>query len=256
LSSTCQAITWQVSVLVMQKDDVKNAEAKVDPQRSHEALKFHFTPVDPPLPGKDQNPHAKSTTYVPEVVDALKGRFGADVLDITEYAGEQTVYVRKERLLDVCRFLKEEQGFVYLSDLGGTDRFTEEDRFEVFYNIINFQARKRLRLKVRIDESALAVDSVTPVYRAATWNERETLDMLGIRFTGHPDPRRMFLPEDFEYFPLRKEFPLLGIPGSLPLPPQTPEGGLTMDPFAAAHGSKPVKSYQEPRSESFEGDGH
>ena len=67
--------------------------------------------------------------------------------------------------------------------------------------------------------------------------------MLGIRFEGHPDLRRMYLPEDFEYYPQRKEFPLLGIPGSLPLPPQTPEGSLTLDPYAAAHGSKPIKSY-------------
>ena len=128
------------------------------------------------------------------------------------------------------------------------DRFTEEDRYEVFYNLVNFQSRKRLRLKVRVDEEDLAVPSVTDVWRAANWNEREAYDMLGIRFEGNPDLRRMYLPEDFEYHPLRKEFPLLGIPGTLPLPPQTPEGDLTMDPFPAAHGSKPVKSYEEPGS--------
>ncbi|MFQ5569198.1 MAG: NADH-quinone oxidoreductase subunit C [Rhodothermales bacterium] len=213
-----------------------------------ETLKFHFTPVDTPLLEQD-NPHAKPTTHVPEIVEALQGAFGTAVFDLVVYAGEHTVFVEKERIVDVCSFLKEEQGFDYLSDLGGVDRFTEEDRFEVFYNLVSLKGRKRIRLKVRVDEDDLHVPSVTEVYRAADWNERECYDMLGLIFDGHPDLRRMYLPEDFEYFPQRKEFPLLGIPGSLPLPPQTPEGDLTMDPFAAAHGSKPVKSYEEPDTE-------
>ncbi|HET6569783.1 MAG TPA: NADH-quinone oxidoreductase subunit C [Rhodothermales bacterium] len=239
----------------MPRDASKNATTKLDSDRSHQALKFYFTPVDPPRPGPHENPHAKGTTFVPEVVEALQARFGDDVLGVAEYANEHTVLVRKGRIVEVCRFLKEEQGFAYLSDLGGADRFTEEDRFELIYNLVNIQDRKRIRIKTRVDEEELEVDSITPVYRAANWNEREVIDMLGIRFKGHPDPRRMFMPEDFEYYPLRKEFPLLGIPGSLPLPPQTPEGPLTMDPYAAAHGSKPVKSYEEPTSD-MEGTTH
>ena len=141
---------------------------------------------------------------------------------------------------------------LYLVDLGGVDRFTEEDRYEVFYNLVNIDAGKRIRLKVRLEEDDLHVPSVTPLHPAANWNERECFDMLGVIFDGHPDLRRMYMPEDFAYYPQRKEFPLLGIPGSLPLPPQTPEGELTMDPFAAARGSKPVKSYEEPPSELSE----
>ena len=213
-----------------------------------ETLKFHFTPVDTPKPDQD-NPYAKASTEVSGVVEVLRGEFGEAILDVMVYAGEHTVYVEKTRIADVCIFLKDQQGFTYLVDLGGADRFTEEDRFEVFYNLVNIDAGKRLRLKVRVDEDNLHVPSVTPLYRAANWNERECYDMLGVIFDGHPDLRRMYMPEDFEYYPQRKEFPLLGIPGSLPLPPQTPEGDLTMDPFAAAHGSKPVKSYQEPASE-------
>ena len=216
-----------------------------------ETLKFHFTPVDTPRPDED-NPHAKASTQISEVVDALREKFEEAIQDLVVYAGEHTVFVEKAKIVEVCRFLKEEQGFTYLVDLGGVDRFTEEDRFEVFYNLVNVEGGKRIRLKVRVDENNLHVPSVVSLFEAANWNERECFDMHGLIFDGHPDLRRMYMPEDFEYYPQRKEFPLLGIPGSLPLPPQTPEGDLTMDPFAAAHGSKPIKSYQEPPSETSE----
>jgi NADH-quinone oxidoreductase subunit C len=219
--------------------------------KSPETLKFQFTPVDAPAGGAD-NPHAKASTHVPQVVEALKKEFGDDVLEVSLYAGEHTVVVARERIVDVCLYLKEDQGFDFLVDVAGVDRFTDEERFEVFYNLVSIDGGKRIRVKVRVGEEEPVVPSVTSVYRAADWNERECWDMLGIRFEGHPDLRRMYLPEDFEHHPLRKEFPLLGIPGSLPLPPQTPEGELTTDPFAAAHGSKPIKSYQEPRSSEEE----
>ena len=233
------------------RDDAKNTTPQVDPEKSHETLKFYFTPVDPPKAEDaegETNPHAKSTTNVPDVAEALKSQFGDDVLDVGVYAGEYTVRLSKAVIVEAGRFLKDDLGFTYLADLGGLDRFTEEDRYEVFYNLVNLTSRKRIRIKIRVDEEDLTVPSVTDVWRAANWNEREAYDMLGLRFEGHPDLRRMYLPEDFEYYPQRKEFPLLGIPGSLPLPPQTPEGELTMDPFPAAHGSKPVKSYEEPSS--------
>ena len=76
----------------------------------------------------------------------------------------------------------------------------------------------RLRLKVDVDESDCTIDSVSSVWQAANWQERETYDMYGIKFNNHPDLRRMYMPEEFEYHPLRKDFPLMGIPGSLPLP--------------------------------------
>ncbi|HMB93013.1 MAG TPA: NADH-quinone oxidoreductase subunit C [Rhodothermales bacterium] len=232
------------------RQDEKNIETKTNAHLTHETLKFHFTPVETPVPEEAAtNPHAKQTTQVADVVDALREKFGDTVGDLIVYAGEHTVFVGKAQIVEVCRWLKDEQGFTYFVDMGGVDRFTDGDRFEVFYNLVSITDRKRIRLKIRVDEEDLHVPSVTGVFRAANWNEREVYDMLGIVFDDHPDMRRMFMPEDFEYYPQRKEFPLLGVPGSLPLPPQTPEGDLTLDPFPAAHGSKPVKSYEEPESD-------
>lgn len=229
------------------RKDAENVVPKVEEEQSHQALKFFFTPVDEPRPDT-KNLYAKPTTHYPEIIDALRAEIGDDLLQVEEYAGEQTVYVDKARIEDVCRYLKEAHGFAYLSDIGGVDRFTDENRFEVFYNVVSFEKRKRVRLKVRVDESDPVVPTVTGVYRAANWNEREVYDMLGIRFQDHPDMRRMYMPEDFEYFPQRKEFPQLGIPGSLPLPPRTPEGEIQYDPFPAAHRGPTPKSYQEPES--------
>ena len=222
------------------RDDVRNAGPRKDPDQEKQVLKFHFTPVAPARGEQaHENPHAKATTQVSDVINALRDEFGEVVTEVTAYAGEQTVIVDRDRIVDVCRFLKEEQGFNYLSDLGASDRFTEEDRFEVFYNLVSLERRKRIRVKIRVDEDT-PVPTVTDVYRAANWHEREAWDMLGLRFDGHPDLRRMFMPEDFEHFPQRKEFPTLGIPGSLPLPPQRTGGELTADPFARAHDDIPT----------------
>ncbi len=226
------------------------SEEPKTPSPAHASLSFDFTPVDPPRPeDATQNPHAKDTTFVPNVVVALEEQFSDDVLEVTLYANEHTVRVSRDRIVEIGRFLKEKHGFSYFVDLSAVDRFTDDERFEVYYNLVNIDDRKRIRLKVRTEEDHPHVPSVTGVWRAANWQERECYDMFGIIFDGHPDLRRMYMPEDFEYYPLRKEFPLLGIPGSLPLPPQDPEGDLTRDPYPAAHGSKPVKSYQESESD-------
>ncbi|PEN13166.1 NADH-quinone oxidoreductase subunit C [Longibacter salinarum] len=231
------------------RDDERNAQPKQE-KREHEALKFYYTPMDEArADDSESNPHAKGATRIPDVIKALVDEFGDVVWNVETYAGEDTVFVEKEKIREVCQFLRDDLGFNYFSDCGGIDRFTEDERYEMFYNLVSLERGKRIRVKIRIEEDDLSVPSVTQVYRAANWNEREAYDMLGIKFDGHPDLRRMYMPEDFEYHPLRKEFPLLGVPGSLPLPPQTPEGELTMDPFAAAHGSKPTKSYLEPKSD-------
>lgn len=208
-----------------------------------ETLRFHFTPREA-LAGemdrlRKENPHAKRTTYLPEVVEALRERFPEAVSEPVLYAGEHTVYVRREAIVDVCRYLKDERGFNYLADMGSIDRFTEEGRFEIYYGLVSIPNRQRIRLKVRVDEDDAVIPTITGVYRAANWHEREAWDMMGVRFEGHPDLRRMFMPEDFAYHPARKDFPTLGIPGSLPLPPNETDGPLQTDPFPRAHGILP-----------------
>jgi len=180
-----------------------------------ETLKFHFTPADVPVDGAP-NVHAKASTRVMDTVEALQRAMPDVIQNIYHYAGEITVWIQKDRIRDVCTYLKDTLGFQYLADLGGIDQFREEARFEVFYNLVNLETNRRLRLKVRVEESDPRLPSVTPVFAAANWNERECFDMLGLRFDDHPDLRRMYMPEDFEHFPQRKEFPLLGMPGSRP----------------------------------------
>ncbi len=88
---------------------------------------------------------------------------------------------------------------------------------------MNLRTQTRIFVKARVEEENPTIESVSSIWKAAGWNEREVYDMFGVRFENHPDLRRIFMPEDFEYFPMRKEFPLLGIPGSIELPNTTPD---------------------------------
>ena len=151
-----------------------------------------------------------------------ESEFGEFILDIREYAGEMTIEVAAEHIPATLQTLKDGFGFHYLSDITATDHFTDEKRFEVSYNICNLDDPKRLRISTRVDEEIPEVPSVTHIFSAANWQEREAWDMVGVKFPGNPDLRRMFMPEDFEYHPLRKEFPLIGIPGSIEIPEKDP----------------------------------
>lgn len=158
-----------------------------------------------------------------KVIDGLTGSFPEKVVDVYQSSGDTFVRVEPVAITEVCKYLKEEQHFIYLADIFGTDRFTSEDRFEIVYNIVSLRDRIRLFVKAWLPEENPEVDTLTGIWESANWFERQTYDMFGIRFKGHPDHRRIFMPEDFEYYPLRKEFPLLGIPGSIELPSSTPD---------------------------------
>lgn len=154
------------------------------------------------------------------LINKLKKAFPQYIEDVIIHMNELTFVVSKNAILDICRFLKNEEdiGFNYLADICGLDRFTKNDRFEVVYNIWSEKLKYRIRIRVKVDEKDLNITSVSTVWQSADWYERETFDMFGIIFTGHPDLRRIYMPDEFEYYPLRKDFPLMGIPDSLQLP--------------------------------------
>lgn len=137
-----------------------------------------------------------------------------------EGRGEFTVTLGKAFLVPCATILRDDDRFAFdsLRDVCGVDNARHGDRFEVVYNLYSLRHGKRVRLKVRVQENEPEVPSVTGVWPAANWYEREAFDMFGIRFGGHPDMRRIYMPPEFEYYPLRKDFPLMGVPDSLPLP--------------------------------------
>ncbi len=158
-------------------------------------------------------------------VEQLKSTQEQNILEIKEYAGEVTFIVKISGLHDFLKDLKTNQGFDYLVDIVVTDLYEDGDRFEISYNVFNLSNNSRVRVKSKISEDKPEVPTVTDIWPSANWYEREQYDMMGVIFTGHPDLRRIYMPEDFEYFPLRKEFPLIGIPGSIQTPEKDPPKG-------------------------------
>ena len=132
--------------------------------------------------------------------------------------GDEAALVSREQIVGIAKRLKTEFGFLQMIDALGHDRMEKKDRFEVTYNLRNHNTKQRIFLKVRCDERDAHVPSLTSIWTGANWHEREAYDMFGVLFDGHPDMRRMYMPDDFEFYPLRKDFPLMGVPGSIPLP--------------------------------------
>ena len=150
----------------------------------------------------------------------LKDNFTEASFEFSEFRNELSVKLNKKYILQVCKFLKENSDLEFLlcEDITAVDWATRKNRFTVVYHIFSIKNNFRLVLKSDVDESENNIDSVSSVWKTSDWQERECYDMYGIKFNNHPDLRRIYMPEEFEYHPLRKDFPLLGIPGSLPLP--------------------------------------
>lgn len=146
---------------------------------------------------------------VQAAVDKLKARFGDTVLDVSEFRGETTVVVKKEAIVAVCTFLKQD-GFNFLTDLCGVDYLGKSPRFMVVYQLYSIGTHTRLRLKAQVEESDARIDTVSGVWATANWLERECWDLMGISFNNHPDLRRILLPADWVGHPLRKDYPLQG----------------------------------------------
>lgn len=154
------------------------------------------------------------------IIDKVKQKFRENVLDISDFRYDLTITISNEKIVELGRFLKEdsELQFVMCKDVTAIDWATRKNRFTTVYHVYSFKLNFNIRLKTKVNDESFNVDSVVSVWPSAEWYERETFDMYGIKFNNHPDLRRMYMPEGFEYHPLRKDFPVLGIPGSLPLP--------------------------------------
>ncbi|RMG33172.1 MAG: NADH-quinone oxidoreductase subunit C [Methanobacteriota archaeon] len=135
-------------------------------------------------------------------------------LEFEEFRDQLSVRIPKEKLLDVITYLKNEPklSFDYLTDLTGVDylKMEREPRFDVVYHLYSFEHNWRLRVKVGVDEEDMEVPSLTSLWKGALWLEREAFEMFGFQFKGHPDLRRLLLPDIFDGFPLRKDYPLQG----------------------------------------------
>ena len=147
-------------------------------------------------------------------------------IEVVEHHGDLTIIVPRENVIDILTELKENPAtsFEMLVDITAVDRASGEDRFEVVYFLTSLTHNTRVRIKTRVREDRPHLPTAVDIWESANWYERETYDMYGIIFDGHPDLRRFFMPEDFvdsngePLYPLRKDFPLMGIPGTLPLP--------------------------------------
>jgi NADH-quinone oxidoreductase subunit C len=146
-------------------------------------------------------PLRKLREFAPEAVEGA-----------TEFRAELTIYIRPDRLIRVCEFLRDEPGlsFKYLSDITAVDLYPNEPRFEVVYHLLSLESAQRLRLKVRASGENPRVDSLVPVYPSANAFEREVFDLFGVQFSGHPYLRRILMPENWEGHPLRKDYPTEG----------------------------------------------
>jgi NADH-quinone oxidoreductase subunit C len=163
----------------------------------------------PPVKKKEEGPKPTDASANPLVVK-LKGRFAEAIHGASEFVGQLSVTVAADSIVEICDFLRldEETPFAYLSDLTCVHYPSDKGReFEVVYNLYSISANERVRLKARIAEST-TIDSVTRVWPSANWLEREVYDLFGVVFNGHPDLRRLLLPDDWEGHPMRKDVAL------------------------------------------------
>ena len=144
-----------------------------------------------------------------KIFEDLRQKFSDNILDVTAQFGDDIILIKKEALLEIANFLKEEPyAFSMLLDLTCVDYLGEDERFEMVYQFFSLSHKLRLRFKARLHENDGQIDSLTPIFKNANWLEREAYDMFGVQFTGHPYLRRLFMYEGFEGHPLRKDYPL------------------------------------------------
>ena len=175
----------------------------------------------PPPPKKVEATDASAHPWVA----GIRAVFPDAVVSAKEFAKQVTVVVLRERIAEVARHLKDTEDFRYCVDVTAVDWRDRQPRFDVVYHFYSFSKNDRIRVKCAVGDGE-EVPSISEVFLAANWPERETWDMYGIRFAGHPDLRRILTWDGFHGFPLRKDFPVEGIDtGAAVYPEEWPEGG-------------------------------
>jgi NADH-quinone oxidoreductase subunit C len=187
-----------------------------------------------------------------ELAKALKAKFGEVLSEGHEFRGEVTVVVADaQKIAEVCAHAKSALGCDYLVDISSVDNYGTDPRWMVVYELYGLGHHCYLRLKTFVSEERGELPTVSQVWRTADWHEREIYDMMGIRFRGHPDLRRIIMWEGYPYHPLRKDFPLGGKPTDLPEIAFTRTAPIEGGPFVSTPGVK-ESTEREPRAKTFE----
>lgn len=191
-------------------DEPKVPPAGGPPEKPAKPAAVEGGPPKPPAKPVPPKPSTKPDPWTSPLLEELERRFPGALTEPVIFRNQPSVVVTKESLLAVCEFLKSEEGGAYtmLTDETAVDYPKREKRFEIIYQLYSFQRNDRLRLKVQAADGE-RVPSVTGVWAAANWLEREIYDMFGIPFEGHPDLKRILLPEEWTGHPLRKDYDIL-----------------------------------------------
>ncbi len=187
-----------------------------------------------------------------ELAQQLRGAFPETILAPTEFRGEITLVVQDAgRIADICLYARDTLAFDLLLDLSSVDQYGDDPRWLVVYELLGLAHGHHLRLKTSISEEKGELPTVSGVWPTADWHEREVYDMMGIRFSGHPDLRRILMWDGYPYHPLRKDFPLAGKPTDLPEVAFTRSAPLEGGPFITV-ASTADSMAREPRARNPE----
>ena len=182
-----------------------------------------------------------------EIFDSLGQAFGKKLQHKIEFRGETTYAIAASDLREIAKFCCAQLSFDYLLDITSIDNFGEEPRFEIVYHLYSMSHGANLRLKLKLSEEVGGLDTVSDIWPTADWHEREIYDMMGIKFNGHPDLRRILMWDGYPFFPLRKDFPLSGLPSDMPDVAFTKVTPLEGGPFVTVPSTAGSKD-REPRA--------
>ena len=182
-----------------------------------------------------------------EAIESLEKSFEEKLQNGTNFRDETTFTIAAGDLREIAKFCRDKLSFDYLLDITSIDNFGEEPRFEIVYHFYSMPHGGHLRLKLKVSEEIGAIDTISDIWPTADWHEREIYDMMGIKFNGHPDLRRILMWDGYPFFPLRKDFPLAGLPSDMPDVAFTKVTPLEGGPFVTVPSTAGSKD-REPRA--------